>query len=152
MGARIECCLLEDVLAELRDFPEIKLVKIDTDGFDIPILMSSRAVLARSHPVIFLEFDPRFFADEVWGVFRKALLELGYSFAISLRNDGEYDRKLAVNDFDGWQDLVFGFREAGSRGYVDLAVFPAEDSDLAEEYRRLERAATLTIRRSKVEP
>ena len=62
---------------------KVDVIKIDIEGYEYEALKSAAALLAHNHPVIFMEFSPRFYAQDYA---RKAydlasfLKSFGYSF------------------------------------------------------------------------
>lgn len=77
---------LSEILADHPAFARPRLVKIDTDGFDVPIILAELELLARLRPVLFFEYDPSLGAQPV--VFDR-LREIGYRRAHVYVNTGE---------------------------------------------------------------
>lgn len=106
----------------------IDLIKIDTDGFDIQIIMNSLSMLRASEIPIFFEFDPRL-AEPVtgpaWTIF-DVLNEAGYCFGIAYLNTGEFLRSFAMTDAEAVHELRALLGSAPSSAYLDLLVFKDE--------------------------
>jgi FkbM family methyltransferase len=77
---------LTQILDEHPRFAEPALVKVDTDGMDVPILLANLDLLARTRPVLFFEYDPHLGATP--DVFPR-LREIGYERAHVYENTGE---------------------------------------------------------------
>lgn len=84
---------LEAILDRHPRFREPALVKIDTDGMDVPIILASLALLERTRPVLFFEYDPHLGAHP--SVFER-LREIGYRLLDVYENTGEYVRTVEL--------------------------------------------------------
>ena len=54
---------LDNLLENYPLFKNAKFVKIDTEGCDLKILIGAKELLKRSKPVIFFEYDPKFYKN-----------------------------------------------------------------------------------------
>ncbi|WP_457831801.1 hypothetical protein, partial [Staphylococcus aureus] len=83
-----------------------RLIKIDTDGFDFQIIMSSAALLKAIQPVVFYEYAPferpNGVADGI-GSFQ-TLLQAGYEHFIFYDNFGHYLIHLGTNQAEQFID------------------------------------------------
>lgn len=104
------------ILEEHPRFSEPALVKIDTDGFDVPIILGELDLLARLKPVLFFEYDPHLGADPV--VFQQ-LGEIGYTRADVYENTGELARRADLAD-----DIHSVYVGHGGARYADICVMP----------------------------
>ena len=77
---------LAQILDEHPAFAKPALLKLDTDGMDVTILLANLSLLAELRPVLFFEYDPHLGADPV--VFER-LSEVGYATAEWYENTGE---------------------------------------------------------------
>lgn len=102
------------ILADHPGFAEPALVKIDTDGHDVPILLAELELLARLRPALFFEYDPHLGADPV--VFRR-LAEIGYREARVYENTGELARVAALDE-----DIHSEYAGLGGARYADILV------------------------------
>lgn len=110
---------------------EVRLVKTDTDGYDVMLTPELARTFSGSHPVIFLEFDPRQTAlatpeldpVAVW----TRLEELGYTHALVWDNGGRVLWRGPVSELPA-RSAVFD-QPARERGfsYWDVAVAHRED-------------------------
>lgn len=125
---------LSDVLRDHSRFAAPGFLKVDTDGFDSRIIADCLDVLARSHPVLFFEFDPQLMHAsgdvESVAVFNH-LDDLGYDHVIAYQNTGELLGARSVSDTEGWRDTARAFQAGPAGHYLDLAVYHRDDSDLA---------------------
>lgn len=133
---------LAQVLAEHPQFASAHFFKLDTDGFDCLILQAERDWLARQRPVLFFEYDPAAFGRYEVDGFRtfEVLRAVGYRQALVWNNLGDYMLSVDLNNIDQLEDLHAFFGGRFGHAYADLAVFQAEDADLAEAVRKTERA------------
>jgi FkbM family methyltransferase len=107
---------LEQVLEEHPRFASPALLKVDTDGADVPILEANIDLLARLRPVLFFEYDPHLGArPEIF----ERLRAVGYRTAAWYEHTGE--RRAEVELPAHLHDLYVGHR--GVR-YADVCVRP----------------------------
>jgi len=107
---------LAQILEEHPSFAEPALVKLDTDGFDVPIVLANLQLLARTRPVLFFEYDPHLGATP--DVFER-LRDIGYRRMDVYENTGEHVRTVELpGDI---HDEYVGHR--GAR-YADVCVRP----------------------------
>ena len=107
---------LAQILAEHPTFASPALIKLDTDGMDVPILLANLPLLARIRPVLFFEYDPHLGAEPE--VFER-LREAGYATADWYENTGEH---VATLELPGHlHDRYVGHRSAR---YADVCVRP----------------------------
>lgn len=127
-------------VAELRrrhpDWADLRLVKSDTDGFDVLLGPAVARAWSDASPVLFLEFDPRLtelagsdpFA--VWG----DLAALGYSHVAVWDHLG---RGWGWIGIDAAADQLSAVGSDGSVPYVDVAVVHGDDAAAQEAVRAL---------------
>jgi len=136
----------------LKDFPEFqapKILKIDTDGFDCSILSSELEWLGGRKPVLFFEYDPYLFSSQPYDGTRifADLSTIGYTFAIFYDNFGDYLTSVDLQrDTPILDDLQNYYLGRGGQQYLDVAVFHAEDDDLAGHVRMKEAEWSLRLR------
>ncbi len=144
----IDFSTLTDVLARHIHLLPPRLLKIDTDGYDVPILLGSADVLRASQPVVFFEFCPDYYdelhTERVW----ELLTSLGYERAIELCNTGEYEGEMDIRSGTSRRDLRLRYLGSGVHRYADIAVFSVSDFDISEAFRLGEAEATLESRRA----
>ena len=125
-----------DKFVENQGLSNIKLLKIDTDGFDLKILRGGMNFIKQQKPVLFFEYDAVYLADND---------ENGWQTLAFLRDNADYDQALY---YDNYGRFLCSFslkneRQAhqflryiqGYRGafpYFDVCLFHSNDGDLAE--------------------
>lgn len=114
--ARLRAKPLEQVLRDHPAFAQPALVKLDTDGMDVPIVLENLDLLARTKPVLFFEYDPHLGATP--DVFER-LHEVGYRRMDVYENTGELARSVELPG--GVHDEYVGH---GGARYADVCVFP----------------------------
>lgn len=133
---------LADVLARHPELPAPKLVKIDTDGFDCPIVEASTAVWERFRPVLFFEYDPEFYGAWDPQPMFAALRDLGYGHGLVYDNFGELAGALSLADLPAIDALHRRYRGANHQRYADLCLFHRDDAALASRFAGAERFRT----------
>jgi FkbM family methyltransferase len=111
------------ILEEHASFAQAVLLKLDTDGFDVPILLANLELLARLRPVLFFEYDPFLGAEPI--VFER-LREIGYRRAHVYENTGELARSVELGEDDVHSPYV---GHGGSR-YADVCAFTRDRDSL----------------------
>ncbi len=106
---------LAEILARHPLFGTPTLVKIDTDGMDVAIILSELDLLGRLQPVLFFEYDPYLGADPV--VFER-LREIGYKRAHVYENTGEFRRTIELPG-----DVHDEYNGHGGVRYADICAF-----------------------------
>jgi FkbM family methyltransferase len=137
---------LDDFLAGQPIEAGCKLMKIDAEGFDCSIIRGAAKFLRQTRPVLTFEYN-RDAMDAIGekGLDTLAMLgEIGYSHVAFHDCNGRFftDITLAndalVHDLLGYAD-----GKQGAIYYFDLTMFPKEDSDVALEFVKMERARRL---------
>lgn len=136
--------------AELRErhpgFADLRLVKSDTDGYDVALVPALAATWSDSRPVLFFEYDPYliriagFDPLAVWD----ELASLGYTDVAVWDNSGHPVRRTTTATIGGQTAVLDDFppRRPGSRSYWDVAVVHADDAAGRTVLDRLMPAAT----------
>lgn len=128
---------LPDILEGHPIFLETKLVKIDTDGFDVSIVIDNLPLWRKARPVLFLEYMPAPFTAErpqELEVFEK-LRTAGYQMALVYEETGEYAFSVDLQHTQTLEDLFRFYAGRRDKRYCDLAIFHAEDADLCQTIR-----------------
>jgi FkbM family methyltransferase len=107
---------LSRILEEHPSFAEPALLKLDTDGFDVPIVLANLELLARVRPLLFFEYDPHLGATP--DVFEK-LRDIGYRRMDVYENTGEH---VGTVDLPG--DIHDEYVGHGGARYADVCVRP----------------------------
>ncbi len=140
---------LADVLDEHPAFRNARLVKIDTDGFDIAILRGARPWLAAVRPVLFFEYDPHFWrpiTPDGARIFEE-LADGGYGPLLAYDNFGWLLWSGTVHDRRRLEELDAWLSGRESNVYVDLCAFSSTDVALFEHFRASEVRHFATPRR-----
>ncbi len=132
---------LSDILARHARFQDAKLLKIDTDGFDIPILESELDWLSKASPVLFFEYDPFFFpGGPAPSTIFDHLLAAGYRSAMIYENFGDYLVTLRLDQVGQIQDIHSFFEGRRGLRYADICLFSGADDELCSDIRSQELA------------
>ncbi|OQY92031.1 MAG: hypothetical protein B6D37_15480 [Sphingobacteriales bacterium UTBCD1] len=133
---------LDEIIGKDYNGLDIKLLKIDVEGFDTIVLRGAQEVIKKNKPVVFFEYNPEAM---------KLLNEDGFSTLLSFRDKG-YD-KVIFFDHKGTLFLVTSLKNleeltclheyiSSSRnllGYYDIVIFNEADVDIAIKYSKEER-------------
>jgi FkbM family methyltransferase len=121
---------LDDLLLSYPAFASPHLIKIDTDGFDAPILRGAKGVLTSARPVVFYEWDPYSYslAGENDIGHAEFLTELGFERFLIFDNRGDLLLNVRRPGREVWESLAhFSRRRHAIDGlYYDIAAFPEE--------------------------
>lgn len=134
LGESIEIVTLDQFFKLFPLNSTAKIMKIDTDGFDLKIIRGALNYISTIKPVLFFEYDKEYLAavgDD--GISTINLLEnLGYNMIIFYDNYGRFilstdlSNHLLIEQLDNYiEDKNGGFE------YYDICVFHAVDSDFA---------------------
>lgn len=121
-------------VAGLRDFtralPPVRLVKVDTDGYDARLVPGLARVFSDTFPVVFFEFDPVLAAetgdgdpDAVWAALDKS----GYGRALVWDNFGNHLGAFGIRELEDAARILASPVEARGYHYWDVAVIHRED-------------------------
>lgn len=142
---------LADILKAHRQFWDSKLIKIDTDGFDFEIILSSLPVISKLQPVLHFEYDI-LFKESSWQESLSVIdniTKVGYSKFIVYDNYGNYLMSLSSQDIDKFIDLntyLVSNRHRSGRAavyYLDVCAFHEQDLDLFSQIKNYEMTSIL---------
>jgi FkbM family methyltransferase len=123
---------LDSILEEYPIFLNAKMLKIDTDGYDLSILRGARKFLESAKPALFFEYDPYFFKqqnDDGLSIFPQ-LQAIGYKDIIIYDNTGDLLATCEVSDNKMLEEIHEYYSGRGGERYCDLCVFHKEDADV----------------------
>jgi FkbM family methyltransferase len=121
--APLETTPLASILEEHPRFARPALIKTDTDGMDVPIILANLDLLERLRPALFFEYDPHLgAAPEVF----VALCYKGYSEALVFENTGEFRESVALRDEARLAALHREYTGHGGARYVDVCAVREE--------------------------
>jgi FkbM family methyltransferase len=121
----------------------IRLIKIDTDGWDVKILRGASEILERSHPALFFEYDTEFMkgANESGLDAFRLLREKGYRIVLFYDNLGRFMLSSSLEDELLLRQLnryIDWYR--GAFKFFDVCVFHQTDQQLAHKFIESESA------------
>ncbi len=138
VSSLVRIITLDDFLKENHQWSRAKLLKIDTDGYDMKILRGAMMYIQNTKPVLFFEYDPVFLDENK---------EDGLSTLLLLRDSGYRD----IIFYDNLGKLIISsslenellLKQMHNRidkktrtpfAYYDVAIFHEEDGDLAKKF------------------
>ena len=140
-----------DDFIKINNLSNIKLLKIDTDGYDFKILRGGINFISENHPTIFFEYDNLYLSkngDDGLSIFDD-FINAGYSKALYYDN---YGRLLCSADLKNKNLLkdLYGYIEnySGSFRYYDVCLFHEDDNDLFNILLEKERVASRVNRKN----
>lgn len=134
-GNQLTLKTLDEVLAEHRlSNLTLKLLKVDTEGFDTIILRGAFALIQRHKPVLYFEYN-KSNMDAIKEDGLSTLLSLekyGYRKVLFFDNRGRYMLTAPITNQTLIKELHYYADESNSEiVYYDLCLFHEEDEDLA---------------------
>ncbi len=142
-ASRISVTSLDDFLATRPGAANCKLIKIDTEGFDCPIIRGGAKFIRQTRPVIAFEYN----RDNMEAIGEKGLdtlsllSGLGYSQMAFHDCYGRFFCSASMSDhalIQNWHDYADG--KHGAIYYFDLTVFHEDDDDVAQAFVMAEQA------------
>ncbi len=131
---------LDDFIQE-HQISDIKLLKIDTDGFDLKILRGSLELIKNHQPILFFEYDADYLEEQGENgisIF-KDLQKLEYDKILFYDNYGKLLIAISVDKIELIEQLYAYIRKKeGAFQYYDVCVFHKNDEELANEVIRSE--------------
>jgi FkbM family methyltransferase len=145
---------LSRILEDHQEFKQAKLLKIDTDGFDFPIIDASLDVISEQLPVLFFEYDITFKEDAHKDSIQtiKSLCDVGYRQFLIYDNYGNFLLNLSSDNLGQMSDLTSYLLSnrytTGSIAvyYFDVCAFSECDIDICNAIRDYELSLTLKSR------
>jgi FkbM family methyltransferase len=131
---------LSSLLKEEPKFANSKLLKIDTDGYDLSIIRGSVDFIQAVKPVLFFEYDPFFLAkqnDDGISIF-SLLHSLGYDSIAIYDNVGRYLISLSLTATNQIADLHGYLLNRQGDYYYDICVVHQEDIEILQQLRNVE--------------
>lgn len=126
---------LDDLLRRYKT-SNLKLLKIDTDGFDLKIMRGGFQTISTNKPIIFFEYDALYLdaqGEDGKQIFSQ-LAELGYHRILYYDNYGKFLISLTVSDWNLISQLYSYMKKGeGAFYYYDICIFHKEDDALAQQ-------------------
>ena len=145
----ISLTTLDDFLAKEQIASGCKLLKIDTEGFDCSIIRGAAKFLAQARPALMFEYN----RDNMEAIGEKGtatlamLRDLGYSQVVFHDCYGRFFTAAELSDDALVGDLLdYADGRHGAIYYFDLTMFHREDTDVALEFIKAERARRVNAR------
>ena len=137
-GQELTLKTLDEVLAERQlASSNIKLLKIDTEGFDTIILRGAPELIRQYHPVLYFEFN-KSNMETIGEDGLPTLLSFtkeGYDSIVFFDNKGRYMLNASLHDKKFIEQLHHYADENKSQiAYYDICLFHSNDRDLAESF------------------
>jgi FkbM family methyltransferase len=125
-----------DDLVNTHQISAVKLLKIDTDGFDFKILRGGFNLIANEKPVLFFEYDAVYLEEqgEHGTEIFEQLKNFGYNQVIYYDNYGKLLISITTQDTSQIKQLYnYMRRHEGAFPYYDIAIFHQDDDALADQ-------------------
>lgn len=131
---------LSSILKNESQFEQSKLLKIDTDGFDLAIIRGSADFIQAVKPVLFFEYDPFFFKNQQEdGISIFSLLQSwGYCSVAIYDNFGRYLISLPLTETNQIIDLHGYLFNRTGHYYYDICAVQTEDLEIIQQLREIE--------------
>jgi FkbM family methyltransferase len=130
----------------------VRLIKIDTDGFDTLVARSAEQTILRDHPILFLEMQPyHLLRNDNVPSFVHWLRSMGYTSALCWDNAGRYLCEVRLSDLRLLSELLAFFHGAPEFPFMDVAYIHEADSELKREILDTEKDVAVQEFRSFVE-
>lgn len=135
---------LSSVLHEESQFSQSKLLKIDTDGFDLAIIRGSIDFIELAKPILFFEYDPFFLKNQKEdGISIFSLLQtLGYHSIIIYDNFGRYLISLPLTETNQIADMHGYLLNRLGDYYYDICAVQTADLEIIQQLREIELSLT----------
>ena len=130
---KIALATLDSVVSEINESSRTKLLKIDTDGYDLKIIKGGLNYISRVRPIIFFEFNIHEYhlrKESLW-LTLSSLEKAGYKHLIVFDNFGNKIIGISLKEKKVINQLV-DYVNTGTSPvvYYDLCVFHSIDQDL----------------------
>jgi FkbM family methyltransferase len=137
---------LSSTLHEESQFSQAKLLKIDTDGFDLAIIRGSIDFIESAKPILFFEYDPFFLRNQKEdGILIFSLLQnLGYHSIVIYDNFGRYLISLPLTETNQIADMHGYLLNRLGDYYYDICAVQAADLEIIQQLREIELSLTKT--------
>lgn len=134
---KFQIITLDNFLNTNSNFKPAKILKIDTDGFDLMIIRGSKDYLTKTKPILFFEYDKQLFEDvNDDGISTLNLLKnMGYETAVFYDNFGRLLLSTELENEPLIQQLHdYTKNKKSAFSYYDICLFHQQDKQLADEF------------------
>ncbi len=138
---KIEITTLDNFFFQHKDINKAKLLKIDTDGYDLKIIRGGLKYINETKPIIFFEYDTTLLSEaNDDGLSTLDLLDkIGYSSALFYDNYGRLILSTTLQNKEQVEQMHNYIKKGnGAFPYFDICLFHKIDTNLAEEVIRNE--------------
>jgi FkbM family methyltransferase len=127
----IQLNTLDDLVLRYQEMP-VAMVKTDTDGFDVKVLLGAKSLLQTQAPVLFIEVDEGLLKDQGNGSCELTayLRECGYTSVAVWDNYGRWLEARPLTS--GIADLVARYPGGPDTAYLDIAAFAECDGNIMQ--------------------
>lgn len=133
----INLTTVDSLISSNPDITNVKVFKIDTDGYDYRILLGSKKYLTNTYPSIYFEYDNTYLNDngDKGLDMLNFLKDCGYEKILFYDNYGRFvvssnlDNKVLLNELDRYI-----MNRKGGFAYFDAIAFHKNDNDLATTF------------------
>ena len=130
-GSGVQTLSTDELLANHPQLQNVRLVKTDTDGYDIQLVPPLARTFIGSRPILFFEFDPLPTAlatpeldpNDIWQV----LIDLGYERAVVWDNGGRLIGPAATAELPEKSKVLDLPQKERGYGFWDVAVAHRDD-------------------------
>lgn len=130
-GTGLPTITTDELLVRFPELADVRLVKSDTDGYDVMLVPALARTFLPSKPVLFFEFDPRPTAlatpdlvpNDIWAT----LVDLGYESAVIWDNGGSLIGPAPTAELEERSAVLELTPEARGYGFWDVAVAHKDD-------------------------
>lgn len=142
-GNEIEVIKLDTLISRHQDdFANVKVLKTDTDGFDLKVLRGAWNFLKERSPVLFFEYDRVFIQKQNDDGFLmlKRLGEIGYKRLFFYDNTGRFITSLTIDQIDAIEclhDYIKDYKAPFE--FYDICIFHSRDDQDALSFFEEER-------------
>lgn len=112
---------------------ESKLLKIDTDGYDLKILRGAKNFLSNVKPILFFELDKKLSKEDEKPTL-DYLIDLGYKYVLIYDNFGNLLLSMDLNINISKQLVNYSLIENAPILYYDIILFHRNDEDLNNNF------------------
>ncbi|MDX2190911.1 MAG: FkbM family methyltransferase [Bacteroidota bacterium] len=130
-GSKVDFITLDNLIIR-NSIQNVKLLKIDTDGYDFKIIRGAYTFIETQKPIIFIEYDLNYLLklnESEWDVFEK-LSSIGYEDVYFYDNYGKFLIKLKLTDKLIIEQLTKYTLGEGVIKYFDICIPHKNDSDM----------------------
>jgi len=133
---------LDHLVNDWHALDRLRLIKCDTEGFDVRILVGGRSTLANRQPVLLFEYNREAMAQTGESGFRvfSFLRELNYRTILFYDAFGRFICEGSLENVEFLRDLHdYADGKFGKVYYYDVVTFSRNDDSLAQRFLELER-------------